>query len=220
MTSKASVREKVIQYTSQALGSFLSHAKPKICTKKEDEGVNIYFPQRSGPRSVDLMNAAIPAFAGKVKSVGSLSIRQFDEDHNQFRINCQTGEAMLETQRGSWWSVAIVQTQTAEQAQEAAGELQDQGIATVVLSDAEALITDERAKAAIKAITSHTFPSNEIKIPGIERKLKPAWDPKKLVIMFTPSGSEMNPNSCWTNSYTGPMNAPSVSSGDRELLQQ
>jgi hypothetical protein len=202
MTTKKSpdTTESINDAVSSMFQNLLSKAAPKVSREKTDIGIDTFFPPRGQAASVQLVHEAAKICGERIKRVGSLSVKAFDKDDNIARLSCETYEP-IDNARNSWWSIACLDADTPEHAAEVVKDLQEANIPAVRLCEIRERMTDENAIRAYEELVNFTYRDRGPKMAGVPpRKLSPQYDPDHIVILYYPSGSEMNRDTLWTNS--------------------
>lgn len=180
-------------------------AKPFVCQSNEGTGIDMFAPlnTRSSDYRLDLGIKGKQAMGGlgiAGYTVASLSIRGTDDQGNQARFTCDTGELInqsLKKHRGKWWTVGVLTLNEESEAEEAAEAMLDSKFAAIRLHELSEMPGAKECAKQYKALTEATA---RIGGHNIHNRVGPIlYYPKKMVLLWEPSGAPTSDGTCWHN---------------------
>jgi hypothetical protein len=212
-TKLSTVQQEAIEHAAR----LFAHAKGQTANRNEPDstGLDVFTPF-SSLKSISLLGNAERTMKEGLHTTHAISVKAEGDAGNVVRLSCDTFE-QTENAPGSWWSVALCEYDTKQQALSAIQRIlkEDPNAPVISFADVVAFINNdedtilseeehENAKATLDAF----FKIENVNVRGLKSRVEnypPRFDPNKinnLVIIYDPSGAIGSANSLWTNFRT------------------
>ncbi len=201
-------KAEVEQIIDEEFHSWFQMANPEVCQSTVGTGIDVFAPAANAQSNYRLLMGLVPI--KKFAAVGvdgyivsSLSIRGL-HNGNQIRVTCDDHEPIdqaSDEHRGKWWTVGLLTLKTIEDAKKAAACLMKNEFGAVRLSDLEQMPGAEECReqyTAFKTATARIGGRNPF-----NKKGPILYDPKRMVLMWEPSGAPLSETTCWHNKNVG-----------------
>lgn len=158
-------------------------------------GLDIFTPYTED-RKISLISDTKQCCNQGVKQIHALSVKTEDSENNVCRIHCKEFKPS-ETGPGNWWSIAMVEYETKEDACNAITKITKRQPNAPVALVSDIRVAAEGTPAAETINSMETLPARgqglDCKLESLPRR----FNLDRLMLIYDPSASFMNPGGMW-----------------------
>jgi hypothetical protein len=173
---------------------FFSEAHGDIANR-ESFGLDIFTPY-TADRKISLISETRSACGQGLKQIHALSIKTEDAENNVLRVHCMDFKP-VETGPGVWWSIAMVEYETNEDATRATSKLLKRNPNAPVALMSEIVKASEGTPAEETLSAMCNIPARTQGLSCKTETLPRRFDIDKLMLIYDPSASFMNAGGMW-----------------------